>query len=98
MKSAFYWLGIPADEAQKGKELVASIKDNTVTIEKSDYTKVTVYLNDTLVNLDQPVKVVSGGKVLFEGKLPRTPQNMLSTLNTRGDLSYIFPAQVEVTL
>ena len=98
MKSAFYWLGIPADEAQKGKELVASIKDNTVTIEKSDYTKVTVYLNDTLVNLDQPVKVVHGGKVLFEGKLPRTPQNMLSTLNTRGDLSYIFPAQVEVTL
>ena len=98
MKSAFYWLGIQADEAQKGKELVASVKDNTVTIEKSDYSKVTVFLNDELVNLDKPVKVVCGGKVLFEGKLLRTPQTMLSTLNARGDLSYIFPAQVDVTL
>lgn len=98
MKENFYWLGIPQSEAKKGNMLVASIKDNTVTIEKSDYTKVTVYLNDTLVNLDKPVKIVFGEKVLFEGVLPRTPQNMLSTLNTRGDLSYIFPALVEVKL
>ena len=98
MKAAFYWLGVPLDQAEKGKELVSSVKDNVVTIEKSDYSKVTVYLNDTLVNLDKPVKVVYGGKVLFEGKLQRTPQNMLNTLNARGDLSYIFPAQVEVTL
>ena len=98
MKGAFYWLGIPQSEAQKGKELVASIEDNVVTIEKSDYSKVTVYLNDQLVNLDKPVKVVFGENVLFEGKLPRTPGNMLSTLNSRGDLCYIFPAQVEVNL
>ena len=98
MKSAFYWLGIQADEAQKGKELIASVKDNTVTIEKSDYSKVTVFLNDELVNLDKPVKVVYGGKVLFEGPVTRSPQTMLSTLNARGDLSYIFPARVEVTL
>ena len=98
MKGAFYWLGIPLSEAQKGKELVASVADNVVTIEKSDYSKVTVYLNDQLVNLDKPVRVVFGDKVLFEGKLPRTPGNMLSTLNSRGDLCYIFPAQVEVNL
>ena len=98
MKENFYWLGVRKDEAEKGKMLVASVKDNTVTIEKSDYTKVTVYLNDTLVNLDEPVKIVFGEKVLFEGTLKRTPQNMLSTLNTRGDLSYIFPALIEVKL
>ena len=98
MKPAFYWLGVPLDQAEKGKELVASVKDNVVTIEKSDYSKVTIFLNDTLVNLDRPVKVVYGGKVLYRGKLPRTPQNMLNTLNARGDLSYIFPAQVEVSL
>lgn len=98
MKGAFYWLGVPLNQAQKGKELVAGVKDNVVTIEKSDYSKVTVYLNDSLVNLDRPVKVVYNGKVLFEGKLQRTPQNMLATLNARGDLSYIFPALVEVSL
>ena len=98
MKPAFYWLGVNASAAKKGDMLVASVSDNTVTIEKSDYSRVTVYLNDALVNLDQPVKVVYGEKVLFEGTLTRSPQTMLQTLNARSDLSYIFPAQVEVTL
>ena len=98
MKPAFYWLGVDASSAHKGDMLVASVSGNTVTIEKSDYGRVTVYLNDTLVNLDQPVKVVSGEKVLFEGTLTRSPQTMLQTLNTRGDLSYVYPAMVEVSL
>ena len=98
MKPAFYWLGVDASAAHKGDMLTASVKDNTVTIEKSDYGRVTVYLNDTLVNLDQPVKVVSGEKVLFEGTLTRSPQTMLQTLNSRGDLSYVYPAMVEVSL
>ena len=98
MKDAFYWLGVPLSQADKGKELVVSVKDNVITIEKSDYSQVTVYLNDTLADLDKPVKILGGGKVLFEGPVPRSPKTMLSTLNARGDLSYIFPAQVEVTL
>ena len=98
MKDAFYWLGVPLSQADKGKELVASVKDNVITIEKSDYSQVTVYLNDALADLDKPVKILSGGKVLFEGLVARSPKTMLSTLNARGDLSYIFPAQVEVTL
>ena len=98
MKSWFYWLGVPKAEAEKGKMLVARIEDNTVTIEKSDYSAVSIYLNDKLANLDQPVKVVYGDKVLFEGLVQRTPRNMLSTLNARGDLSYIFPAVIEVKL
>ena len=98
MKSWFYWLGVPKAEAEKGKMLVARIEDNTVTIEKSDYSAVSIYLNDKLANLDQPVKVVYGDKVLFEGLVQRTPRNMLSTLNARGDLSYIFPALIEVKL
>lgn len=100
MKDAFYWIGAPADEAQKGKMVVATAnrETNTIQIEKSDYSRLTIYLNDTLVDLDKPVKVVCGGKVLFEGRLFRSPQTMLSTLNARGDLSYIFPAEVTVTL
>ena len=98
MKPAFYWLGVDASAAHKGDMLTASVKDNTVTIEKSDYKHIKLYLNDTLVNLDQPVKVVSGEKVLFEGTLTRSPQTMLQTLNSRGDLSYVYPAMVEVSL
>lgn len=97
---AFYWIGAPAGEAKKGKMAVVSAdrKTNTIRVEKSDYSRLTFYLNDTLVDLDKPVKVVFGDKVLFEGSLTRSPQTMLSTLNARGDLSYIFPAELSVTL
>lgn len=100
MKDAFYWIGAPADEAKKGMMVVATAnrETNTIQIEKSDYSRLTIYLNDTLVDLDKPVKVVCGGKVLFEGHLSRSPKTMLSTLNARGDLSYIFPAEVTVKL
>lgn len=100
MKGYCYWLGVEADKAQKGMRLIASVdsETNTVVIEHSDYSKVTVYLNDTLVDLDKPVKVVCGDNVLFEGTLTRKPSTMLSCINARGDMSYIFPASIEVSL
>ena len=97
-KTAFYWLGVPADEAAKGKTVTAQVSGNTVEILSCDYTSLTVYLNDALVDLDRPVRVECGGNVLFEGKLDRSPATMRQTLAERGDTSYIFPASVTVKL
>jgi len=106
MKEYFYWLGVPVHEAKKKDTLIASIDGNTVSIdkctrdgsEKAPYSSVRIYLNEQMVNLDEPVKVVYGDKVLFEGKL--TPSDALrkKTLYTRNDLSYSFPCMVEVKL
>ena len=100
MKEAFYWLGAPLSEAKKGMMVAAHIDKaaNTVVIEDCDYPSLTIYLNDNLVDLDKPVKVVKGGKVLFEGSLTRSPKSMRASLNARQDIGYIFPAQVTVTL
>ena len=97
-KEYFYWLGIPLSEAKKGKPLVASLDGNTVTIDKCDYSSVRIYLNEQMVNLSEPVKVVCDGNTLFEGTL--TPSDALrkQTLFTRNDLSYSFPCVVEVKL
>ena len=106
LKEYFYWLGVPANEAKKGDKLVASIAGNTVSIDKcvrgeetaAPYSSVRIYLNEQMVNLAEPVKVIYGDKVLFEGKL--TPSDALrrKTLYTRNDLSYSFPCMVEVKI
>ena len=97
-KEYFYWLGVPAGEAKKGKTLYADIDGNTITIGDSDYSSVRIYLNEKMVDLSKPVKVVHKGATLFEGKL--TPSDALrkKTLYTRNDLSYSFPCVVEVQL
>ena len=97
-KAAFYWLGVPLSQAAKGKKIEARIDGNTVEILSSDYTAATIYLNDSLMDLDKPVRVVFGDKVLFEGGVTRKPALMRQSLRDRGDLSYIFPVRIDVTL
>lgn len=94
----FYWLGVPQEEAVKGKFVNARIKDNTIAIGQCDYPEITIYLNDTLVDLDRKVRVTHDGKTLFYGKAKRLKSNLQSTLQERGDPSYCFPAKVTVCI
>ena len=98
MKSSFYWLGVPLSQAEKGKKLEARYAGNTVEILSSDYTFVTVYLCDEMMDLDKPVKVVYGDKVLFEGAVTRSPAVLRQTLREREDLSYLFPVRIDLKL
>ena len=94
----FYWLGIPSSEAKKGCYIKAGIKGNTITIDTNDYSEATLYLNDTLVDLDKAITVKHGKKTVFKGKLLRTEANLRTTLAQRGDPGYCFPSKVTVTL
>jgi predicted peptidase len=92
----FYWLTVPAGELAPGKEVRADIKDNTIALTRCDYSQLTLSLNDTMLNLDEPVTVTFQGKTLFRGKVERRLSTMRSTLYERNDPSYMFPAQVTV--
>ena len=98
MKPAFYWLGVPLSEAAKGKKLEARIDSNTVEILSSDYSSVTVYLNDKMMNLDRRVRILHNGKVVFKGRVSRSQATLRQTLRERGDLSYMFPVKIDVKL
>lgn len=99
LRSRFYWIGAPSSEIVRGKTVIASYtSDGVITIEKSDYSRLTLYLDDSMFSLDGDVKVVYDGNTVFEGKVDRTAANMSSSLDERGDLGYIFPARIEVTL
>ena len=86
---------------EKGDQLiVASRQGQTINIEKTQGTSsVTILLNDTMLDMDQPVKIVSGGKEIFDG----TPQRTIAAIGmtsgwSRGDPSLIFDGSVTVPL
>jgi pimeloyl-ACP methyl ester carboxylesterase len=80
-----YWLSHP-DDAPKANELFAArVKGQTITIETPASGKLTLRLSDALLDLDTPVRVVTGGKTLFEGKVQRSLSAVIQSLRERED-------------
>ena len=98
LRPNFYWLSAPKDEMERGKTVRLERTGNEILITRCDYTSLTLYFNDEMVNLDKPVVIRSGDKQLFKGKLKRTKENLKSTLDIRGDYRYMFPASIQVKL
>ena len=97
--SRSYWLALPKDQIKARQLVVASREGQVITVEKAEEVKkLTVMLNDEMLDLDQAVKVQSGGKVLFEGKVERTVATIARTLAERGDRRMVFCAEVTVEL
>ena len=94
----FYWLTAPADEVEQGKTVIASIDGNVINIEQCDYSRLTICLNDHLVNLDKKVTIRYKGKKIARVKPRRTIANLHRSLNLRGDRSYAFPCIVDVEI
>jgi hypothetical protein len=96
----FYWLALPKDQVKARQLVVAKLEGQVITIEKSEEVgKVTVLLNDEMVNLDEPVRIVgAGGERLFEGKIERSSEVVKRTFADRGDRRMVFGAEVTVVL
>lgn len=92
----FYWLA--AAEPKRGDEITAQRTGQTVTLTSKNVHKVTVLLNDAMMNLDEPLNVRAGEEQLFSGKTPRTIGTLARTLAERGDTNLTFSAEVTVTL
>ncbi|HRZ93122.1 MAG TPA: polyhydroxyalkanoate depolymerase, partial [Candidatus Paceibacterota bacterium] len=93
-----YWLEVPIEDAKAGEEIVAHRSGQTVQLEGPNARKVTVLLNDLMLDLDQPVTIRAGGRTLFHGRAARTVATLERTLAARGDTNLAFSAEVTVTL
>lgn len=91
-----YWLAVNKAEAGKFGQILATRKGQEITLSGTSAGKVTVLLNDAMLNLDQPVVIRSAGNVLHKGTAPRTIATMLRTLTERGDPRLVFAAEVSV--
>jgi pimeloyl-ACP methyl ester carboxylesterase len=92
--TAFYWL--ETTSPVKEKEVIASIKNNVITIEKNDCDTLIICLNDKLINLDKKVQVNYLGKQIFNGKIVRDPKVIDQTVQERKDPAYIFSAKYAI--
>jgi predicted esterase len=96
--SRFYWLAVDPDEVKDRPEVTAVRTDQQIDVTSKDLRRVTVRLNDDLLDLDQPIKVTSGDKVLFSGVVTRTIGALAKTLAERADPQGLFSAEVTVEL
>ena len=95
-KLHFYWLSAPREQLKRDMEVRAEVHGNTISITRCDYSRLTLSLSDSLVNLDRPVTVVYQGKNLFRGKVKSHVSTLRRTLYERDDPSYMVPAQIEL--
>ncbi len=85
--SRFYWLQIPKQHLAKGQKLTAEVDGQTIRITAENTPQLIVRLSDSLVNLDYPITVIVNGKEQFHGKVNRSAQEIVQSLQQRADPS-----------
>jgi poly(3-hydroxybutyrate) depolymerase len=97
---SLYWLAEAVVENGKERQarVKASITGQTVQLTSEHVEKITIRLRDDLLNLDQPIIVKSGDKVIFEGKVARTRACLEKTWKARLDAGLVFDGEVTVGL
>jgi len=95
LHTRFSWL---ANDAPKTGDLItAEVKGQTITLSTENVEKLTLRLNDKLVNLDEEIIVLNGsGKELFKGKVERSTDTISKSLSERLDVSSVATAELEV--
>jgi pimeloyl-ACP methyl ester carboxylesterase len=81
----FYWLERPADLVKPYEIYAAHIDGQTITMETPSTGNLTLRLSDQLLDLDQPLCVVAGGKTVFHGKVARSFAAIEQSLRERED-------------
>ena len=92
-----YWLALLDGHGKGGQMIVASRKGQKFTVEDAgELMCLTILLNDSMADLDQPIEVISGGKTVFKGKVERSIGVISRTLAQRGDPGLVFSAAITV--
>ena len=95
----FYWLAVDDKNAFGGAEVIASLENQTIDIETTGkIASLYVRLNDSMVDLDQPVSIRVNGQSAVELNPGRSIRTLHKTLNERGDINLMFPTEYRVAI
>ena len=93
----FYWLA--NENPAKNDFITAEVNDQTITLSTENVPKITLRLNDALIDLDKAIIVKDNkGKELFKGIVPRTKEAIEQSLKQRLDKTSVATALLEITL
>lgn len=93
-----YWLRVDLKDAKAGDTITASVEGNTITLAMpATLPSVTILLNDALVDLDKPVVVKLGEKVVHDALVPRSVEAIRRSLEERADPKAAATAEVRIT-
>jgi pimeloyl-ACP methyl ester carboxylesterase len=81
----FYWLARDAADVKPNEMFAAHVEGQTITIETPASGRLTLRLSDELLDLDKPVRVIAGGKTIFEGNVARSFSAIWQSLSERED-------------
>jgi dienelactone hydrolase len=71
---------------------------NRIEVRTQRVRRYTLYLNDSLVNLSQPVTVVTNGSLSYEGSVTASTRTLLHETRLRQDIRMLFPATISVNV
>lgn len=94
----FYWLAVDAADAVRARVVRAEVEAQEIRIEAEETPRVRLMLSDALVDLDEPIRVVANGQVVFEGHAARTEAAIRASLAARPDPAMIATAVLEVDI
>lgn len=92
----FYWLRVNAADIPDRTRIVASVRENSVTLEQADVAQLTLLLHDDLIDMDQPVTVLHGDSITFQGRVQRTIGAIARSLLERDDPRMVACAELTV--
>jgi transglutaminase-like putative cysteine protease len=95
--SRFYWLERAPGAVKPYEIYAAHVEGQTLTIEAPATGNLTLRLSDELVDLDQPLRVLAGGKTIFEGKVSRSFAVIAQSLREREDPDTVATARLPVS-
>ena len=76
--NCYYWLAVPSGTASPGSHVDASYEGQTITISKGlGVSKLFIRLDDRMMDLDQPIRIVYKNLLIYENIAPRTFKTLL---------------------
>ena len=94
----FYWLEVPREAVLKERARVtATVDGQRIDLDGDLPAAWGLRLSDRLVDLDQPVTVSRGGRVLFSGPVHRTAWAIRRSLDQRADPASAGPGWLSLT-
>jgi len=95
--SQLYWLKRAPEGTRPNELYSAHTEGQTISIEKPQSGSLALRLSDSLLDLDQPIKVVASGRTVFEGKVQRSFAAIVQSLSEREDPNAIATAILPVS-